>query len=162
MLLPRQPCRGWVGKLHRTVFAPHEFGPYSALRPSDWLWAVRRSQARIPCRAASKLMLASCSRAQIRRAVRHADRNVVRPVVRPKFFVEHWVSKLYLASCTLLRDCRLMHPLPPSTAFVRIRPPRFFQTESEAAANNDKEEVHLHHNDDGDDGCSMGLPVQRV
>jgi hypothetical protein len=134
---------------------------WAHLRRSDGLWAVRRSQARIPCRAASKLMLASCRRAQIRRAVRHAERTVVRPVVRPKFLVEYWVSKIYLASFTPLRDCRPMNPLPPSTAFVHIRPPRFFQTDSEAAPNNKKEEVHLHHDDDGDDGCSITPAVCR-
>jgi hypothetical protein len=77
------------------------------------------------------------------------------PVVRPKFLVAHEVSKLYSASCTQLRNCRPMHPLSPSTAFVRIRPSPFFQTDSEAAANNDKEKVHLRHDDDGDDDCSV-------
>jgi hypothetical protein len=48
-----------------------------------------------------------------------------------------------------------MHPLPPSTAFVRIQPSRFFQTDSEAAANKDEEEVHLHRDDGNEDDCSV-------
>jgi hypothetical protein len=77
------------------------------------------------------------------------------PIVRPKFLVAHEVSELYSASCTQLCNCRPMHSLPPSTAFVRIRPSRFFQTDSEAAANNDEEEVHLHRDDGSDDDCSI-------